>query len=59
VPAYRRLFEGERGAVIGLVAFALLFMVGSRYVWNAVMMGAVHMTELGLRVTGGTWMDPF
>lgn len=58
VPAYRRLFEGERGAVIGLVAFALLFMVGSRYVWGAVMTGAAELTRLGLGITGGTWISP-
>lgn len=59
VPAYRRLFEGERGAVIGLVAFALLFIAGSRYVWGGVMTGAIELTRMGLGITGGTWIDPF
>ncbi len=33
-PPYWRLFQGERGAVFGLVAFALLFFVGGSRIWS-------------------------
>jgi Zn-dependent protease len=58
-PGYAKIFEGERGAVIGLVAFAFLCAVGSRHVWPAVREGAETMTRFGLDLTGGTWMPPY
>jgi Zn-dependent protease len=33
VPAYRRVFEAQYGGLIAMVAFGLLFAVGSKYVW--------------------------
>lgn len=35
VPAYDRLMSSERGAMMGLIGFALLFTVGGSKVWSA------------------------
>lgn len=32
-PRFARIWEGERGAVIGLIAFAVLFAVGGKFIW--------------------------
>lgn len=43
-PSYARAFQGEQGAIAGLLVFMLLFSVGSRYLWHYAMLAAVHGT---------------
>lgn len=38
VPSYSRLWEGERGAIIGLMAFGLVFFYAGRYVMEVAAM---------------------
>jgi Zn-dependent protease len=33
-PAFGRLWHGEQGQVVGLIAFALVFLVGGRYIFD-------------------------
>lgn len=43
-PGYARLFQGEQGAIAGLLVFMLLFSVGSRYLWDWAMIAAARGT---------------
>jgi Zn-dependent protease len=36
VPSFRRIWESEHGATIGLFAFMALFFFGAEYIWDAV-----------------------
>lgn len=44
-PGYSRLFQGEQGAIAGLLFFMLLFTVGADYLWGYAMLGAREGTD--------------
>ena len=46
--AYASLWQGEKGAVIGLIAFTLLFLFGGRYVFSFVLATTVIVRDIGV-----------
>lgn len=59
VPSFGRLWESEKGQILGFFAFAIIFFVGARYVW---MFGHIVATlggSLFARAIGATWIDPY
>lgn len=52
VPAYRELWQGERGGVIGIVATWALFWYGGAYIFEFGAEVAQWMVEVGLKVVG-------
>lgn len=58
VPAFRRVWEGPQGGIIGLVAFLALFWFGGKYVFGAAITAGSLAVQAGLVVTGGEWRNP-
>lgn len=59
IPAYRRIWDTEKGQVIGFIGFAVLFFVGAKYVWVAGMIAAEVATNVFAAVLGANWVDPY
>ncbi|MBX3408926.1 MAG: site-2 protease family protein [Phycisphaeraceae bacterium] len=55
VPEYARLWQGEQGAVIGLVVFAAIFFYGASRIWDFVITVSREVLHFGVRlVSSGT-----
>lgn len=58
VPAYDRMMNSERGALIGLAAFAMLFSVGGQRIWDL----TARIANVSIRsltdLFGGTLQSP-
>jgi Zn-dependent protease len=57
-PPYERMFQGEQGAVIGLLAFMLLFSVGSQWLWDKAELIAHHGIAISASIFGATVTVP-
>ncbi|MBS0196564.1 MAG: site-2 protease family protein [Planctomycetes bacterium] len=53
VPAYANLWRTESGAIIGMVAFALLFMAGGSRIWHVANTVAVTVIQAGVKLLPG------
>lgn len=58
VPAYDRLMNSERGGLIGLVCFALLFSVGGSKIWDVTATIANVSIRALTNIFGGTLQSP-
>ena len=52
VPSFRRFWESEQGAQIGLFAFLAIFFFGASYIWDAVFFIGDGAIILGLDLIG-------
>jgi Zn-dependent protease len=59
VPAFGRLWESEKGQILGFIGFALLFFVVGRYVWIFGHIVATLGGSLFASAIGATWVDPY
>ncbi|MCC6676846.1 MAG: site-2 protease family protein [Phycisphaerales bacterium] len=51
-PNYGRLFQGEQGAIAGLLLFMLLFTAGADYLWDWALLAAIHGTGWSAQTFG-------
>jgi len=67
-PGFRRLWESEQGAMMGLFAFMAIFFFGAQYIWDAVFavtyttldaaLGLAQTSIVGLAVAEGDVFTP-
>jgi Zn-dependent protease len=55
VPAFDRLIRTEKGALIGLFAFAILFMSGGEKIWSFVFLITNRAIKTLVGVMGASW----
>lgn len=55
VPSFDRLMRTEKGALIGLFTFALLFMWGGKVMWGVTFRATDATLETLTRAFGGAW----
>jgi Zn-dependent protease len=58
VPAYDRLFQSEKGQILGFFGFALIFFFGAKYVWMFGHLVAAFGTIAAADLFGATWVSP-
>lgn len=58
VPAFGRLWQGQAGAIVGLLAFIVLFRYAGAVIWPTARLAADLCVNSGLSLSGGEWIDP-
>lgn len=57
-PKYNEIWRSERGSVIALVAFAVLFFYGSSKIWALVIFASALLVQIGASAIGADWRNP-
>ncbi len=58
-PKVNNLWRSEHGAIIGLVAFGVLFFMGSKWIWAFTMVLTLIVLELTTHLVGGRLPRPY
>lgn len=58
-PAFSELWRGQKGQIIGIIAFIVLFRYGSEVVWGTAIRTSHTVVGVPVRVLGGDYRPPF
>lgn len=58
VPAFGRLWQGQAGAIVGLLGFIFMFRYAGAVIWPTAWFVAVGCVKSGLVLSGGEWVHP-
>lgn len=58
VPRFGRLWQGQTGAIVGLLAFIVLFRYAGAVIWPAARLASEFCVSAGLSLSGGEWIYP-